>query len=443
MIGAAINSFRIPDLRQKILFTAAMLVVFRFIDNVPVPGVDLEALQSLFETNQLIGMLDLFSGGALSSFSIAAMGVYPYITAQIIVQLMVPVIPRLQEIANEGESGRHKLNQWTHWLTVPLAFLQSFGTVQFINATSQQPILANFGFDRNPLGTVAILVSMTAGTMLLIWIGELITQQGIGNGISIIIFGGIVAELPQAAWRALATGVDGGRLMALAVFVLLGLATTFAIVFVYEGQRRIPVQYAKRLRGNRWYGGGTTHIPLRVNSAGMIPLIFASSIMIFPGTVASYFLGAQNDFVAGFARTVYDLFYLGNSWLYWALYFMMVVVFTFFYALVLFEQQKIAETLQKHGGFIPGIRPGERTAEQIDYVLTRVTVIGAAYLTVICLLPELLVSYAALPFYFCGTSLLIVVSVTMDTVAQVHGHLLAHQYEGLVKKSKLRGARRR
>jgi preprotein translocase subunit SecY len=431
MIAAAVNAFRIPDLREKLIFTAAMLVVFRFIANVPVPGVNVEALRSLFESNQLIGMLNLFSGGALSSFSIAAMGVYPYITAQIIMQLMVPVIPRLQELSNEGEAGRQKLNQLTHYLTVPLAFLQAFGTVQFLNATSQQPILPAFGFDHDVLGTLAILISMTAGTMLLIWLGELITQNGIGNGVSIIIFGGIVASLPQAAWKGI---VAGTNYLGLAVFVLLGVATTLAIVFVYEGQRRVPVQYARRLRGNRWYGGGTTHIPLRVNSAGMIPLIFAQSIMIFPGTVASYFLGVQNEFIAAFAKTVYELFYLGTSWLYWVLYFLLVVGFTFFYALVLFEQQKIAETLQKHGGFIPGIRPGRPTQEYLYKVLTRITWGGAIFLGIVAVLPFIarhLTGIQALTL--SSTALLIVVGVVLDTIKQLEAQLLMRHYQGFIR----------
>jgi preprotein translocase subunit SecY len=435
MIEAAVNSFRIPDLRQKLLFTGAMLIVFRFIANIPVPGVDVAALRSLFESNQLIGMLDLFSGGALSSFSVAAMGVYPYITAQIIVQLMVPVIPKLQEIANEGESGRAKLNQWTHWLTVPLAFLQAFGTVQFINATTGQPIITNFGFEKDPLATIALLVSMTAGTLLLIWIGELISQQGIGNGISIIIFGGIVAGIPRTVWQSLTTATtDNSRLIGLAVFALLGVLTTFAIVFVYEGQRRIPVQYAKRLRGNRWYGGGTTHIPLRVNSAGMIPLIFASSIMIFPGTVASYFMHTGNDFVDTLAGTVYSLFYLGSSWLYWALYFMMVVGFTFFYALVLFEQQKIAETLQKHGGFIPGIRPGRPTQEYLYKVLTRITWGGAIFLGLVAVLPFIARSITQIQaLTLSSTALLIVVGVLLDTIKQLEAQLLMRHYQGFIR----------
>jgi preprotein translocase subunit SecY len=434
MIEAAVNSFRIPDLRQKLLFTGAMLIIFRFIANIPVPGVNVEALRNLFENNQLIGMLDLFSGGALSSFSVAAMGVYPYITAQIIVQLMIPVIPRLQEIVNEGESGRAKMNQWTYWLTVPLAFLQSFGTVQFINATTGQPIIQNFGFDKDPLATIALLLSMTAGTLLLIWIGELISQSGIGNGISILIFGGIVSGIPRNIVRSVAGTTDQSHIIGLAVFVLLGLITTFAIVFVYEGQRRIPVQYAKRLRGNKWYGGGTTHIPLRVNSAGMIPLIFASSIMIFPCTVASYFIGAQNDFVATLAKTVYDLFYLGSSWLYWVLFFLMVVGFTFFYALVLFEQQKIAETLQKHGGFVPGIRPGRPTQEYLYKVLTRITWGGAVFLGAVAVLPFIARNITQLQaLTLSSTALLIVVGVLLDTIKQLEAQLLMRHYQGFIR----------
>jgi preprotein translocase subunit SecY len=434
MIEAAVNSFRIPDLRQKILFTAAILVVFRFIAHVPVPGVDVAALRSLFESNQLIGMLDLFSGGAMSSFSIAAMGVYPYITAQIIVQLMIPIIPRLQEMANEGESGRNKMNQWTHYLTVPMAILQAFGTINFVNATSAQPILPNFGFAQDPLSTTALLLSMCAGTLLLIWLGELITQNGVGNGISILIFAGIVSALPRTTWQGLAGGTDTGRLMGLAFFIVLSLATIFAIVFVYEGQRRIPVQYARRIRGNKWYGGGTTHIPLRVNSAGMIPLIFASSIMIFPGTVASYFLASQNEVIAQIAKWIYDLFYLGSSWVYWVLYFVMVVGFTFFYALVMFEQQQIAENLQKHGGFIPGIRPGRPTQEYLYKVLTRITWAGAIFLGIVAVLPFLARQVTTIQaLTLSSTGLLIVVGVVLDTIKQLEAQLLMRHYQGFIR----------
>jgi preprotein translocase subunit SecY len=344
------------------------------------------------------------------------------------------VIPKLQEIVQEGESGRAKMNQWTYWLTVPLACLQAFGTVQFINASTGQPIITNFGFDKDPLATVALLASMTAGTLLLIWIGELISQEGIGNGISVIIFGGIVAGIPRNLFRSVMGTTDQTHFIGLIVFALLGLVTTYAIVYVYEGQRRIPVQYAKRLRGNRWYGGGTTHIPLRVNSAGMIPLIFASSIMIFPGTVSSYFMHTGNDFVDTLAGTVYNLFYLGSSPLYWVLYFLMVVGFTFFYALVLFEQQKISETLQKHGGFVPGIRPGRPTQEYLYKVLTRITWGGAVFLGIVAVLPFVARSLTQIQaLTLSSTALLIVVGVLLDTIKQLEAQLLMRHYQGFIR----------
>src|SRR5438067_3189067 len=326
MLGALLSAFKIPDLRQKLLFTAAMLVAFRFVSHVPVPGVNVDALRQVFETNQLVGMLDLFSGGAMSSFSIAAMGVYPYITASIIMQLLVPIIPRLTELSKEGESGRNQINQYTHWMTVPLAALQAYGTPQLLNASLSEPVVENFGFDRNPLGTLSIVISMTAGTMLLIWIGELITQYGVGNGVSMIIFGGIVARMPSLIGQTLASG---SSITTLVVFLVLGVATVAAIVFVYEGQRKIPVVVAKRIRGNRVYGGGRTNIPLKVNSAGMIPLIFAQSIMIFPGTVAGYFIGNDPNppfpSLQWFARSIYETFNLQHSGVYWFLYFWLVV----------------------------------------------------------------------------------------------------------------------
>jgi preprotein translocase subunit SecY len=324
MIDAVLNAFKIPDLRRKLLFTFAMLVIFRFLAHVPVPGVNAEALKRLFESNQLIGMLDLFSGGAMSSFSIAAMGVYPYITATIIFQLLIPMVPALQELQKEGEAGRNKLNQYMHWLTVPLAALQAFGTSSLL-ASNQLGVIGRFNLFQYPLSTLSIVVSMTAGTMLAVWIGELITENGIGNGISILIFGGIVARLPNAFAQSVLSGVN---IVGLVVFVVLGLATVAAIVYVQEAQRRVPVQFAKRIRGTKMYGGTTTHIPMRVNSAGMIPLIFAMSIMLFPGTVASYFqyaegwVGAVGSFVAG----VFSPTHL----VYWLLYFVMVVGFTFF-----------------------------------------------------------------------------------------------------------------
>ena len=433
MLQAFLNAFKIPDLRQKLIFTLALLAIFRFIAHVPIPGVNLAALERLFEENQFVGFLDLFSGGALASFSVAALGVYPYITASIIMQLLVPVIPRLQEMSKEGESGRNRINQFTHWLTVPLAAAQAYGTPQLLNATAPagEPIITNFGFDVNPLGTLSIIITMTAGTMLLIWLGELITQYGIGNGISMIIFGGIVARLPAQIFQAI---VGGTGFAAFVIFIVLGVITVAAIVFIYEGQRRIPVQVAKRIRGSRMVGGQSTHIPLKVNSAGMIPLIFASSILIFPGTVAGYFLGVENEWGRWIAESIYNFFNVQQSWGYWVLYFWLVVAFTFFYTLVIFQQQNIAENLQKQGGFIPGIRPGRPTAEYLYKVLIRITLVGALFLGLIAILPFLVRSVTGVQTLSLeATALLIVVGVGLDTMRQLESQLLMRHYRGFIK----------
>jgi preprotein translocase subunit SecY len=436
LLNALVDAFKIPDLRAKLLFTAALLIIFRFISHVPVPGVRPDVLREVFAQNQLVGMLDLFSGGAMSSFSIAAMGVYPYITASIIMQLMVPVIPRLTELSKEGESGRNQINQYTHWLTVPLALLQAYGTPQLINASlaaggSDARIIEKFDLVVYPLETVSILITMVAGTMLLIWLGELITQYGIGNGVSMIIFGGIVARLPFMFGQSLASGTS---VTTVAVFVVIGIATVAAIVFVYEGVRKIPVEVAKRVRGNRVYGGGRTNIPLKVNSAGMIPLIFAQSIMIFPGTVSGYFIGNENEGVRNVARFFYDLFNLQSSWLYWFLFFWLVVAFTFFYAVVLFQQQNIHENLQRQGGFIPGIRPGPQTARYLYNVLMRITLFGAVFLGVVAILPFLargITGTAALTLE--ATALLIVVGVGLDTLRQLEAQLIMRRYQGFIR----------
>lgn len=431
MLQALLNAFRIPDLRQKLLFTLGLLVVFRFIAHVPMPGVNIAALERLFENNQFIGFLNLFSGGALASFSIAAMGVYPYITASIIMQLLVPVIPRLTDISKEGESGRNKINQMTHWLTVPLALAQAYGTPQLLNASSPEPIITNFGFAINPLGTISIMITMTAGTLLLIWVGELISQYGVGNGISMIIFGGIVSRLPSQIVQAFAS--DTG-VISVAIFAVLAVITIAAIVFIYEGQRRIPVQVAKRIRGSRMVGGQTTHIPLKVNSAGMIPLIFAQSILIFPGTVAGYFLGVENEWGRWIAESVHNFFNLQSSWGYWILYFWLVVAFTFFYTLVIFQQQNIAENLQKQGGFIPGIRPGRPTAEYLYKVLMRITLIGALFLGVIAVLPFIVrIATGVQTLSLEATAMLIVVGVGLDTMRQLESQLLMRHYRGFIR----------
>jgi len=431
MLQALLNAFRIPDIRQKLLFTLGLLVAFRFIAHVPMPGVNLAALERLFDENQFVGFLDLFSGGALASFSIASMGVYPYITASIIMQLLVPVIPRLTDLSKEGESGRNKINQMTHWLTVPLAMAQAYGTPQLLNATSSVPIIENFGFGVNPLGTLSIMITMTAGTLLLIWIGELISQYGVGNGVSMIIFGGIVARLPAQVGQAL---VSGTGLVAVGIFVVLAVITIAAIVFIYEGQRRIPVQVAKRIRGSRMVGGQTTHIPLKVNSAGMIPLIFAQSILIFPGTVAGYFLGVENEWGRWVAEGVYNFFNLQSSWGYWIIYFWLVVAFTFFYTLVIFQQQNIAENLQKQGGFILGIRPGRPTAEYLYKVLMRITLVGALFLGLIAILPFLVRQATGVQtLSLQATAMLIVVGVGLDTMRQLEAQLMMRQYRGFIR----------
>lgn len=425
LLQALINAFRLPDLRRKLIFTFTILVIFRFLAHVPVPGIDLVALRQLFQSSQLLGLLDLFSGGALRNLSIAALGVYPYITASIIMQLLTPVIPRLAEMQREGEAGRRRLNQITHWLTVPLAMIQGFSTLALL---SSQGIFTNFGLSGEfLLPTVAAVISVTTGTILLVWLGELITENGIGNGVSIIIFGGIVANLPQIIGQ---TAV-AGDMVGLVLFTVIGVATVGAIVVVQEAQRRIPVQYAKRVRGTRMYGGQSTHIPLKVNSAGMIPLIFAMSIMLLPTLIASYFVNSSIGWVASIASWV-NVFLGTGSPLYWLLYFMLVVGFTFFYTMVIFQQQNLAENLQRNGGFIPGIRPGRPTTEYLNKVLYRITWMGAIFLGLIAVLPFLVQGISA-SLVISSTGLLIVVGVVLDTMKQLEAQLLMRHYEGFIR----------
>ena len=432
MLDAMFNAWRLPDLRRKILFTFGLLVVFRFIAHVPLPGVDFASLNRLFQSNQLLGMLDLFSGGAMRNLSVAAMGVYPYITASIIMQLMVPVIPALEALSKEGEFGRHRINQYTHWLTVPLAALQAFGQLVLLQS---QGVLSGVALQGpSLLPTLSMIFAMTAGTIVLVWLGELITENGIGNGVSIIIFGGIVASLPELVGQGV-VGASGGNFMGIVAFVVIGVGTVAAIVFFQEAQRRIPVQYTRSLfRGGRMYRqGGASHIPLRVNSAGMIPLIFAASIMIFPGTVASYFTVSTTEWVANVAQVMTRIFDAG-SWVYWTLYGLLVVGFTFFYTLVIFQQQNLAENLQKNGGFVPGIRPGKPTAEYFNLVLLRITWAGAVFLGLIAVMPflaQIITNVRALQL--SSTGLLIVVGVALDTMRQLESQLLMRNYEGFIR----------
>jgi preprotein translocase subunit SecY len=439
MIDAVVNAFKIPDLRRKMLFTLGMLVLFRMIASVPVPGVNRNELADFIESNQLLGMLNLFSGNGLSNFSILALGVYPYITASIIMQLMTPIIPRLNELSNEGQQGRNKINQYTHWLTVPLALLQGYGQALLFSRTTGadgQPLIRNFGlFDGDTfLPTLALLVSMTAGTVLLVWMGELITENGIGNGVSIIIFGGIVASLPGAIANLVTGGETSDNVIGTVFFAIIALFTIVGIVLVNEGQRRIPVHHAKRMRAGKMYGGNTTYIPLKVNSAGMIPLIFAVSIMVFPGMVANFLVGSEREWVRNLAGDISRIM-SPNSTLYNVVYFFMVVGFTFFYTMVVFQQQKIPENLQRQGAFIPGVRPGRNTALYLQRVLTRITLIGAVFLGVVAILPFIASRLTGVStLLISATSMLIVVGVAIDTMRQLEAQLQMRNYEGFIQR---------
>jgi len=431
MLEATFNAFRIPDLRRKILFTVGILVIFRFIATIPVPGVDRAALDELLESNQLLGMLNLFSGSTLSNFSILAMGVYPYITASIIMQLLTPIIPRLHELSQEGQQGRNKINQYTHWITIPIALLQAYGQCILMQ---QANVLSDFGlFDSDTfLNSFAILMTLVAGTILLVWLGELITENGIGNGVSIIIFGGIVASLPRTVGNLAFTGSTTDNIVGTLAFVILGLITIVSIVFINEGQRRIPVQHARRVRRGRAYGGGSTHIPLKVNSAGMIPLIFAVSIMVFPGTIANFMSGSERTWVRNLAEDM-TRFFDANTLQYQVIYFLMVVAFTYFYTMVVFQQQSIAENLQKQGAFIPGIRPGPNTNRYLTGVVTRITLVGALFLGIIAILPYIAAEITGVQaLLLSSTSLLIVVGVAIDTMRQLEAQLMMRNYEGFI-----------
>ena len=431
LIQAMIDAFSLPDLRGKILFTLLILVIFRFVAQIPTPGVDQTALAEVMKNNQLYGMLNLFSGGAMKNFSILAMGVYPYITATIVMQLLQPVIPQLMALSREGEAGRNKINMYTHWMAVPLAALQGYGQVILLQREGV------FGTGSvGPLAMSAMILSMVAGTMFLVWLGELITERGIGNGVSIIIFGGIVAGMPSlVAKGGLVWSTDWPGVLA---FAVLALVTILAIVIFTEAARRIPVHYSKSVfRGRRMYRqSGSTHIPLKVNSAGMIPLIFAMSLVMLPGIIASYFpssgtSAATGSGVAGFLRWWAQ----GQwDWSYYLVYFLLVVGFTFFYTIVVFEQMNLAETLQKQGGFIPGVRPGPNTSTYLSQVMTRITWAGALFLALVAILPYIAKKATGVEVVvLSSTALLIMVGVALDTMKQLEAQLLMRRYEGFLK----------
>ncbi|GAA6156668.1 preprotein translocase subunit SecY [Pyruvatibacter sp.] len=422
------------ELKKRIWFTLGALLVYRLGTYIPLPGIDPVALAQLFEQQQggIVGMFDMFAGGAVGRMAIFALNVMPYISASIIMQLMTAVVPRLEQLKKEGESGRKQINQYTRYGTVLLATLQGYGIAVGLESAG------NVVIDPGPFFRVSTVITLVGGTMFLMWLGEQITARGVGNGISLIIFAGIVAELPAALVGTLELGRQGAlSTLVIIGFLVMAVAVIAFIVFVERAQRRLIVQYPKRQVGNRMFGGDSSHLPLKLNTAGVIPPIFASSLLLLPLTAAGFSGGQGPDWLT----TVTTMLGHGQP-LYMLMYAAGIVFFAFFYTALVFNPGDTADNLKQYGGFVPGIRPGERTAEYIDYVLTRLTVVGAGYLVIVCLLPEILVSQYSVPFYFGGTSLLIVVSVTMDTVSQVQSHLLAHQYEGMVKKSKLRGGRR-
>ena len=427
------------ELKKRIWFTLAVLVIYRLGTYIPVPGIDPTVLAEIFQRQQggILGMFDMFAGGALGRMTIFALNVLPYISSSIIIQLMTTVSPRLDQLKKEGEQGRKKLNQYTRYGTVMLAALQSYGIAVGLEGMSGA---AGSGAVLEPglFFRLTTVVTLTGGTIFLMWLGEQITARGIGNGISLIIFAGIVANLPAAAAGTLELGRTGAMssLMIVVLIVMVFVVIAF-IVFIERAQRRLVVQYPKRQVGNRMFGGESSHLPLKLNTAGVIPPIFASSLLLLPITAAS-FSATQGP---GWLLDVTAFLGRGQPG-YMLLYMAGIMFFCFFYTAVVFNPTDTADNLKKYGGFIPGIRPGAHTAEYLDYVLTRLTTVGAIYLALVCLLPEILIARYAIPFYFGGTSLLIVVNVTMDTVSQIQSHLIAHQYEGLIKKSKLRGRRR-
>jgi len=425
------------ELKKRIWFTLGALIVYRIGAYIPIPGIDPVILRDLFTQNAggILGMFDMFAGGALGRMTIFALNIMPYISASIIMQLGTAVSPSLEAMKKEGESGRKKITQYTRYLTVLIASLQAYGIavgLEGMNSSAGSAVIDPGYFFRG-----ATVITLVGGTIFLMWLGEQITARGIGNGISLIIFAGIVANLPRALVGTLELGRTGALSVLFIIFLLvMSVGVIMFIVYMERAQRKVVIQYPKRQRGNKVYGGESSHMPLKINTSGVIPPIFASSLLLLPTTVISMTAGQGPEWLQTVAA------WLGRGQpLYISLYLGLIVFFAFFYTSVVFNPVETAENLRKNGGYVPGIRPGKNTAEYLDKITSRLTVIGAAYLSAVCLLPEILIAEWQVPFYFGGTSLLIVVTVTMDTVGQVHSHLLAHQYEGLIKKSKLRGKR--
>lgn len=442
LLQAAVQAFAQPDIREKLLFTFMILVIFRFVSNVPVPGINPLAVEAIFEESTVLGFLNIFSGGALQNMSVAAMGVYPYITSSIVMQLMVPIVPTLQALSKEGEQGRKQIQIYTHWMTVPMALVQGYG--QLILIQSQGGITGIELTGPNALPTISAIITMTAGTMFVVWLGELISEKGIGNGISVLIFAGIIAGLPQFIAGRLYTDTGVGVTATIALGAMMIGLVAF-IVYFQEAQRRIPVQYSRSVfRSGRMYRqSGQTHIPLRVNMTGMIPLIFAFSIIIFPAYIGSIFATSDNSLLADvgdFLQTTFDPSNVG----YWIFVFFTVLIFTFFYTMVVFQQQNMAENLQRQGGFIPGIRPGRPTQEYVNRVMLRITWGGATFLGIVAVAPFIFTqiiggsgglggSGSTTAFGITSSGLIIVVGVVLDTLRQIEAQLLMRQYEGFIR----------
>lgn len=419
-----LSSLKTPELRKKILFTLGVFVVFRLFAHLPLPGVDHERLKQLFASSQFLGLLDIFSGGTLVNFSVMALGLNPYINASIILQLLTMVFPKLEELSKEGEFGRQKINQYTRMLAVPLSVLQSIGMYALLR---NQRIIQDF----NPISLIGMVVTMTAGTMLLMWLGELITEKGVGNGISLLIFAGIVGRIPVMFGQT-ASSITSQTLTNYGIFALLSLVVVAGIVIVNEAVRQLPVQYAKRIRGNRMYGGNTSYLPLRINQAGVIPIIFAVSLVLLPQIVGQMLAQTNQANLTGIGTFLTRTFN-PDGFLYNFMYFFLVVGFTYFYTAVTFNPQKISEEIQKHGGFIPGIRPGKATADYLQYILNRLTLAGALFLGIIAILPSLARFVTGVSTLLLGgTGVLIVVSVVLETTKALEAQLVMRNYEGFL-----------
>jgi preprotein translocase subunit SecY len=435
MLSGFQNASRVPELRRRVLFTLGMLAVYRLGVHVPTPGIDRHAMAAFFEQQKgtLFGFLNLFSGGALEQFSVFSLGIMPYISASIILQLLTVVFPYLERLSKEGEIGRRKITQYTRYGTVVLSIIQGMMISMGLEGTHGP---GGYSLVLNPGWAFRFMtvITLTSGTAFIMWLGEQITERGIGNGISLIIFAGIVARLPSAVSTTMQFVREGelGLLVALVILVL-SVIVVGAIIFVERGQRRIPVQYAKRVVGRKMYGGQSSHLPLKINTANVIPPIFASSILIFPATLAQF---ANHPWIQAMSGLLAP-----GRWLHDIVYIILIIFFAFFYTAVVFNPSDVAENMKKFGGYIPGIRPGQKTADFIERVLSRITLSGAVYLCIVCLLPTLLVQQLNVPFYFGGTALLIVVGVALDTVAQMETHLISRNYEGFMKKGRLRGRR--